>query len=220
MMKNYSIMRFLLLFLTSFLSFILQAQPEGKNSNKLYIAPKEDSENQLPKSDSWLKIYSEKKKVSPLELSEKGIDFTGENTKKYVKKDFSLPSNAIKFNDTEEQNLSAFKGDKEYGEFVSNGKMVGIFCRDYGTVDDDLVDIFLNDELIMSNVYLSGDFKKLNIPLKIGFNKIEIQAVNQGLYGPNTAEFRVYDEQNNELVRETWALLTGYKARFIIIKDK
>ena len=72
----------------------------------------------------------------------------------------------------------------------------------------------------MSNVYLSGDFKKLNIPLKMGFNKIEIQAVNQGLYGPNTAEFRVYDEQNNELVRETWALLTGYKARFIIIKDK
>ncbi|MDO4880147.1 MAG: hypothetical protein Q3983_02610 [Capnocytophaga sp.] len=213
-------MKFLFAFLTFFLTYFLYAQPEGKSTNKLYIAPKEDANIQLPKSDSWLKIYSDKKKVTPLQIPEKGVDFTGENTPKYVTKEFTLPTNAVKFSDTQEQNLSAFKGDQDYGDFSSNGKMVGIFCRDYGAIDGDLVDIFLNDELIMSNVYLSGDFKKLNIPLKIGFNKIEIKAVNQGLYGPNTAEFRVYDEQNNELVSETWALLTGYKARFVIIKDK
>ena len=73
---------------------------------------------------------------------------------------------------------------------------------------------------LISNVYLRGDFQRLHIPLKVGFNKIEIKALNQGLYGPNTAEFRVIDDNNQVLINQTWALLTGYKARFVIVKDK
>ena len=170
-----------------------------------------------PVVDSWLKNYQK-----PLSFSseEKGVDFTGQYKKQYAQREFQLPESVRGDTKENEYDLSSLKGDKSYGNYSSNANAVGIFCRDYANVDGDLVDVYLNDELFISNVYLTGNFQQLHIPLKIGFNKIEIKAVNQGLYGPNTAHFQVIDENNNVLINETWALLTGYKARFVIVKDK
>ena len=146
--------------------------------------------------------------------------FTVQYKKQYAQREFQLPESVRGDTKENEYDLSSLKGDKSYGNYSSNANAVGIFCRDYANVDGDLVDVYLNDELFISNVYLTGNFQQLHIPLKIGFNKIEIKAVNQGLYGPNTAHFQVIDENNNVLINETWALLTGYKARFVIVKDK
>ena len=212
-------MRLFILFFFFISFFSVYGQPENLSSGRLYVAPKKEAPLQ-PKSpeksyspvvDSWLKNYQK-----PLSFSseEKGVDFTGQYKKQYAQREFQLPESVRGDTKENEYDLSSLKGDKSYGNYSSNANAVGIFCRDYANVDGDLVDVYLNDE------YLTGNLQQLHITLKIGFNKIEIKAVNQGLYGPNTAHFQVIDENNNVLINETWALLTGYKARFVIVKDK
>ena len=217
------------LFLTLFLvaTTWLYGQPEKFSSGKLFLSPKEEAplqpkgaEEKSSEVSSWLKNY-QKQHPAPSFLSEdRGVDFTGQYRKQYAQKEITLPKYQTDLKLEKEQDLSALRGDKSYGEFNSTADAVGIFCRDYADVDGDIVDIYLNDELVVNNVYLRGDFQRLHIPLTVGLNKIEIKALNHGLYGPNTAEFRVIDDQNQVLINQTWALLTGYKARFVIVKDK
>ena len=52
-----------------------------------------------------------------------------------------------------------------------------------------------------------------------GFNKIDFEALNQGTAGPNTAEFRVYDDQGLLVSANQWNLATGFKATIIIVKE-
>jgi len=218
-------MRTILIVFLAFTAY-MYGQPEKLSTGRFSLTPKKEAPLQ-PKSsektsgvESWIKNYLKNNPAPSFSSENKGVDFTGQYRKEYAHKEFKLPDHLTNLKQEEEYDLSALKGDKSYGEFNSTADAVGIFCRDYADVDGDLVDVYLNDELIVSNVYLRGNFQKLHIPLKIGFNKIEIKALNQGLYGPNTAEFRVIDENNNVLISETWALLTGYKARFVIVKDK
>ena len=60
-----------------------------------------------------------------------------------------------------------------------------------------------------------------NIPLKLkeGFNKVDFIALNQGESGPNTAELRIYDDNDVLLSANQWNLATGAKATLIIVKQ-
>lgn len=113
----------------------------------------------------------------------------------------------------------SYKSDQYLGDFKSGGKFVQLIYRDHQSVDGDLVRIFLNDDVIRGNVYLTGSFQGFKINLIKGFNKIDIQALNQGDSGPNTAEFQLYDDQGNLLTANEWNLTTGVKASLIVVKD-
>ena len=71
----------------------------------------------------------------------------------------------------------------------------------------------------MPSLLLSNGFKGFNIPLQPGANKVEFLALNQGESGPNTAEFVVYDDQENLVSSKRWNLLTGVKATIIVHKN-
>lgn len=196
----------------------LYAQPENQYNKGILVLPKEDAPTESPKNPtSWWKSYVPEKQNPFLKSSEKNIDFTGKS--KYVQRKFDLPQNLTGF---EQPNIdvSNLKGDKYFGDFVNNGNFMNVYCRDHEAIDGDLVNILLNDEIVAENVYLSSSFRGFNIPLKPGFNKIEFVALNEGESRPNTAEFRVLDEKGNVIVAEKWMLLTGYKARFIIVKNE
>jgi hypothetical protein len=77
----------------------------------------------------------------------------------------------------------------------------------------------LNGEVVQSQVYLDSNFKGFEIALQKGFNKIDFEALNQGDSGPNTAEFRVYDDKKNLVSASEWNLGTGFKATIIIVKE-
>ena len=79
--------------------------------------------------------------------------------------------------------------------------------------------IYINDILIQSNILLEGDFQQFEISLKKGFNKIDIEAINQGTSGPNTAEFQVYDEKGGLISQNQWNLATGYKASIVVVRE-
>ena len=73
--------------------------------------------------------------------------------------------------------------------------------------------------IIQENVLLEGDYKVFEFTLKNGFNKIDIEAINQGSSGPNTAEFQVFDDKGTSLSANQWNLSTGFKATIVIVKE-
>ena len=118
-----------------------------------------------------------------------------------------------------EKNPGNFKVDQYLGDFKSNAKSVRIVFRDHQHPDGDRVQVRLNDEIFYPNILLLESYKKLDVDLKTGFNKIDFVALNQGESGPNTAEVRVYDDQGNLMMANRWNLATGTKATFIVVKD-
>lgn len=119
----------------------------------------------------------------------------------------------------EKEGDSGFFGNMYLGDVKSNGKFVGIVCRDHEYVDGDRVRILLNDEVVEPNVFLTGSFKGINLDLKKGFNRVDFEALNQGTSGPNTAQVNVYDDEGKMIHSNMWNLSTGSKATIIIIKE-
>ncbi|WP_299529648.1 hypothetical protein [Ulvibacterium sp.] len=110
-------------------------------------------------------------------------------------------------------------GDMYMGDVKSNGKFVGVICRDHEFVDGDRVKIYLNDQVIDHNVLLTGSFKGLNVDLQKGFNKLDFEALNVGSSPPNTAQVDVYDDQGQLIYSNKWLLSAGSKATLIITKE-
>jgi len=107
----------------------------------------------------------------------------------------------------------------ELGRIDTNTKSIRIECRDHSYVDGDRVRISVNEIVVRSNIVLKGGYYTINITLNEGFNRVDIEALNQGTSGPNTAEFKVYDEKGNLLASNEWNILTGYVATLVVIKN-
>ena len=105
------------------------------------------------------------------------------------------------------------------GDFRSNAESIGIFYRDFGLVDGDLIRVLINDKIVVYEIYLEGNFQQLDIKLEQGINKIDFEALNQGSSGPNTAEFKIFDDKATLVSENQWNLGTGFKATVIIVKE-
>ncbi|MDY8135836.1 hypothetical protein [Aquimarina sp. 2201CG5-10] len=199
----------------------IQAQVETSNSfridadsnlktnelglSKSLITPNPDRQFNFYKSirDS-LKLYPEKKPFSM--INDNGLlSPQAQATPKWFKKDKEI--------------REEYKSDQYLGDFKSGGLFVQLVYRDHEYVDGDLVRIYVNDDVIRSNVFLGASFEGIKINLVKGFNKIDIEALNQGTSGPNTAEFHLYDDQGNIITANEWNLTTGVKATLIVIKE-
>lgn len=115
--------------------------------------------------------------------------------------------------------LQAFRRNQNLGDFKTKSLFVKILCRDNQFVDGDRVRIYINDLIIQENVLLEADYQVFEITLKNGFNKIDIEAINQGSSGPNTAEFQVVDDKGASISVNQWNLSTGFKATIVIVKE-
>lgn len=117
------------------------------------------------------------------------------------------------------------EGSKEHfsdmylGDVKSNGKFVGIVCRDHEFVDGDRVKIYLNERVIDANTLLTGSFKGINVDLDEGFNRFEFEALNVGSSPPNTAQIDVYNDKGELIYSNKWLLSTGSRATLIITKE-
>lgn len=110
--------------------------------------------------------------------------------------------------------------DQFLGDYKSNGTHVNIICRDHEYPDGDLVRVFVNDEIFIPSLLLTSGYKSFDVPLSIGFNKIVFLALNQGESGPNTAEFKVYDDNGVLVSSKKWNLLTGVRATIVVAKEE
>ena len=125
----------------------------------------------------------------------------------------------IKHYDGKDTTTKIFKTTQNLGTIQSNTEYVRIEYRDFGLVDGDRVRVFLNEKEIDANVHLNGLFYTLHIKLaKKGYNRIDIQAINEGYVGPNTAEFIAYDDQGNIIAHKAWNLEKDQIATLGIVK--
>ena len=109
--------------------------------------------------------------------------------------------------------------DQFLGDFKTTAVFVNVVCRDHQYVDGDRIRIFVNDDIVQSDISLDSSFRGFDLVLVQGFNRIEFLALNQGSSGPNTAELHVYDDNGVLVSAHEWNLLTGNKASVIIIKE-
>jgi hypothetical protein len=112
-----------------------------------------------------------------------------------------------------------FFADQYLGDIKSNGKYIGIVCRDHEYVDGDRVKIYMNDMVVEPNLLLTGAFKGINVDLQPGFNRLDFEALNHGSSAPNTAQVDVYDETGQLIYSNKWLLSSGSKATLIVTKE-
>ncbi len=142
-----------------------------------------------------------------------GIDMT-------AKSNLIKPTWDIKQQFSEGQkNVSKFSRDHYLGDIKTKSKFVRIKCRDHEYVDGDRIRLLLNKAVIHPNITLTGSYYTIDVELGEGFNTLEFEALNEGLSSPNTAELKIYDENDVLLSSNRWLITTGYKARLIIVKQ-
>lgn len=107
----------------------------------------------------------------------------------------------------------------ELGKLETNTKKIRIECRDHSYVDGDRIKLYVNEKVVRRSITLQAGYYSVIIDLMEGFNRIDIEALNQGSSGPNTAEFKVFDENGNLLASKDWNILTGYVATLIVLKN-
>ena len=114
---------------------------------------------------------------------------------------------------------SVFRKNESFGEFRTKGEFVTLDCRDFGEVDGDKISLFVNGKSIQSEIVLSYEYKKFNINLEKGINKIEFLCINEGFTSPNTTQFVIYDFLEKILTGIISAKATGFKASIIIVRE-
>jgi len=121
---------------------------------------------------------------------------------------------------TKDKGVIALYGeDQALGQVRTRASAVNIVYRDHEYVDGDRIRVYVNKDVVRSDIVLGGSFSGFDIPLQKGANTVEFQALNQGSSGPNTAELHVYDDDGELISAKRWNLLTGFTATIIVIKD-
>lgn len=187
------------------------------NSRGIPMERNEPSTLELPRNTSLSKkrgIYKTTSElVDPDKPEEKPINMTTDNG--LLNYEIEFKPAYIKDREVKDE----YGNDMYFGDFRTKGKSVDLFFRDHEFVDGDKIRIVVNDEIVYSSLTLTGRFRPVLLQLKDGFNQIDIIALNQGSSGPNTAEFKLLDENGKVLKADEWNLTTGTKGTFIIVKD-
>mgnify|MGYP006091855007 CR=1 FL=1 len=119
----------------------------------------------------------------------------------------------------ERNNLKIPMIDRDLGAFKTKSAFINILSSDFGVIDGDAVSIYKNGKIIIDNFVLTAAVKTFKIPLTKGFNKIEIIAVDEGRFRPNTANFILYDDLKQTFISDLWHLAKGAKVYAMIIRE-
>ena len=218
-----------ILILFCLLTFSVSFSQVTDKENKTIRIPAEPSET---KKDS----LPTKIKVAPKpEKKENKASNESENKKKFIVKKSDKPFSMIEEDglkspaeiyekrwtkDLEKGGVVKTMSDQFLGEHRVDTKFVNIICRDHEYPDGDRVRIYINGIIIQQNLLLKSSYRRVEVDLIQGKNTIEIEALNQGDSGPNTAEFIVYDDQGKQISSKEWNLLTGVKAIIVFNNEK
>ena len=158
----------------------------------------------LPKSESSISKDDSKKMVEMTPQKSKFIDQRYDIQPKWSEENFPVEE--------------VFTGDRNLGTIKTTSKYVEVFFRDYGNVDGDIIQVYLNKELVEGNITLSGGYKVMLIDIKPGISILDFKAVSMGLFAPNTAELKVIDSNGHVVMDRYWSLATGNKATIQLVR--
>lgn len=223
-----------LVIMISFLSVYSFAQNDS--SKVVPRSEKIDNEINVKKSTDQLKAKSASSKVNPNsnvdlkvknKLNTAAINRNLDQNKSSNNQNFlleTLPEDkdiiGLEYWKGKDVTHNKIESHLSLGTINSTSKTVKIECRDHSYIDGDRIRIYLNEKVVHSNIGLKGNYYVVYINLEPGYNRIDFQALNQGLSGPNTAELKVYDDRGNLISAKDWNLPTGYIATLGIIKKQ
>ena len=119
-----------------------------------------------------------------------------------------------------EDNSLLDRTDRYLGDFRTKSNLLVVTYRDFIQIDGDLINVYLNDQLIQSQLYLNYELGEFKIPLSKGINKVEFVVASQGTSGGNTAEIHVLDDTAKSVTDEYWDnLALGTKIKLIVVKE-
>ena len=90
--------------------------------------------------------------------------------------------------------------------------------KDFGEPDGDVVRIWLNDAVIIEAITLDSSYREIILNLRNGQNLLVIEALNEGIISPNTAQFSIFNDRGDIVGNNLSGLLTNVKATIIIDK--
>ncbi|WP_434035980.1 hypothetical protein [Formosa sp. 4Alg 33] len=232
-------MKYLFLFITFLcLSTTAWSQIDSRQGNSLLIPAIESEEGKATEVHSLdikpleapsLNESIDSDKVNGLTVTKHPSLNVKEEFSMFNKKKFGNPAELFQDNldnqlvmpDSEAVNPDATGSlvDQYFGDFKTTSGTVNIVYRDHQAFDGDRIMVFVNDDIIKSNVLLTNGFSGFTFELQPGLNKIDFQALNTGSSGPNTAQFKVLDEDGNYISGNTWNLAKGVKGSIIIVKE-
>lgn len=166
--------------------------------------PSLEYKSTLNENKNYLKKYSTlNKKTNSKSILDESNDFVnlGDEIKDKLNKELA-----------EEGNWE----DVFFGKYRVTTPIIKIMTRDFAEPDGDRVQILLNNLILVQSILLDVGYKTNYIDLREGDNLLDILALNQGLAGPNTATFTIYDGNGNLLTTDNWNLKKGVSAKFII----
>ena len=119
-----------------------------------------------------------------------------------------------------EDNSFLDRTNRYLGDFRTKSNLLVVTYRDFIQIDGDLINVYLNDQLIQSQLYLNFELGEFKIPLSKGINKVEFVVASQGTSGGNTAEIHVLDDTSKSVTDEYWDnLALGTKIKLIVVKE-
>ena len=169
--------------------------------------------------------------ISPIKgLTDKGFEITmgiqpidGFAKKKYgitQTRDVVDPTWEIKQQFSEShKDVSKFSRNYYLGNIKTKSKYIRILCRDHEYEDGDRIKLILNKAIVHPNITLRNSAYIIEVELIEGLNTIEFYALNEGSSSPNTAQLKVYNENDNLIGSGEWLLTTGYKASLIVLRE-
>jgi len=160
-------------------------------------------DERTPKSD--IKLGENEPEPADITKGDGLLEYKSGSAPKYFKKDKGIKEE--------------YKKDQFLGEVKTGTAFVHVKYRDHESVDGDRIRVYVNDDIVQSNVSLHGSFGGFMLNLVEGYNTIVFEALNQGKSGPNTAELHVYDDNQMLISAGEWNLTTGAKASVIVIKE-
>lgn len=226
----------LILLFFCMLCFSMSFSQEQKKAKE--VKDKENRSIRIPAEPSKIKKDSipVKIKVAPkLEKEDEKSSEKSEEKKKFIFKDSEKPFSMTEQDglkdpgeifekrwskDLEKGGVIKTMSDQFLGEHRVDTKFVNIVCRDHEYPDGDRVRIYINGYIVQNNLLLKSNYRRVEVNLAEGKNTIEIEALNQGESGPNTAEFIVYDDKGKVISSKEWNLLTGVKAIIVFHNEK
>lgn len=223
--RYFANMRSLLLFLLVFLSLGAQAQIDMGKKNPLNIPPIDNGTLAPPPMVTPVKkdpFYVPPSIEGAPSGNRPGISTTNDSPFPGSKPKFANPGKAVenRLNKHGDGEMYKVLRQNQYlGDFRTKSSSVKVAYRDHEYVDGDQIRVWINDKVLKELIYLDGSFQGFDLPLQLGFNKIDFEALNQGTSGPNTAEFQVYDDQGKLISSNRWDLATGFKATIIVVKE-
>ena len=111
-----------------------------------------------------------------------------------------------------------YKKDYLLATYKCSTKIAKFVLKDYGEPDGDVVRIWLNGEVVIDAMTLESGYREIKLDLRDGQNLLVIEALNEGMISPNTAQFSIFNDKGQIIGNNLSGLLTNVKATIIINK--